>query len=189
MLLKTRTRKGDVIGETAFIDGGVSLANNPAFQTFLVATTNSFGFEWETGVDKLLITSIGTGSGVKKEKASKLVNARSVSWAAKMSYLFMQDALEQNDIMLHILGKNVGPEYHVDSQFEELSSLKSIAEPLFSYQRHTVILTENELKKLGFSFTKEKIESLCEMDHAENIDDLIKIGTAYAEKKINLEKL
>jgi hypothetical protein len=44
-----------------FVDGGVSMANNPAFQLFLVATLRGFPFGWKAGADRLLLVSVGTG--------------------------------------------------------------------------------------------------------------------------------
>ena len=43
-----------------FVDGGVSMANNPSLQLFLVATLQGFPFHWCTGENNLLLVSIGT---------------------------------------------------------------------------------------------------------------------------------
>ena len=49
-------------GETGvFVDGGASMANNPALQLFLVATLKGFPFRWPIGEDRLLLVSLGTG--------------------------------------------------------------------------------------------------------------------------------
>jgi hypothetical protein len=45
-----------------FVDGGVSMANNPALQLFLMSTLKGFRFNWQTGEDKLLLVSVGTGA-------------------------------------------------------------------------------------------------------------------------------
>src|SRR5690606_19232909 len=39
----------------AFVDGGVSMANNPALTLLMVATLNGFPFHWKMGEDKLTI--------------------------------------------------------------------------------------------------------------------------------------
>ena len=67
-----------------FIDGGVSLANNPSLQLFLVATLKGFPFKWETGADKLAIYSIGTGTSTKKYDYGKMYILECqtyISWA------------------------------------------------------------------------------------------------------------
>ncbi|MBK8081608.1 MAG: patatin-like phospholipase family protein [Saprospiraceae bacterium] len=186
--LGLRRRNGEPI-EAAFIDGGVSLANNPAWQTFLAATVPSFGFHWKTGQSELFITSIGTGNGLKKEDPDKLVNEKAVTWATKIPDLFMTDALEMNDIIMHVAGKNIGPDYKVDSQFYDLSQISKENQPLFSYQRYNVKLQSDFLQDLGFNYSDEEIKSLKEMDHYENMDKLLEIGKKYGESIMGSFKL
>lgn len=183
--LSLRTRKGESLDGT-FIDGGVSLANNPAWQTFLVAVVPSFGFKWNPGKDNMFITTLGTGNGQTKEDPTSLEKLRGVQWAPKLSDLFMVDALEMNQIILEGFGNNVGRKYNVDSQFENLNELKLVPEAnkLFTFDRHNITLTEKGLKEVGVDYTKNNIDDLKEMDHFENIDDLLAIGTDYAEKNI-----
>ena len=45
-----------------FVDGGVTMYNNPAFQLFLMATLAPYGSCWAAGEDKMLLVSIGTGT-------------------------------------------------------------------------------------------------------------------------------
>lgn len=44
-----------------FVDGGVAGLNNPGFQAFLTTTLPSYGFNWPSGRDALLVISLGTG--------------------------------------------------------------------------------------------------------------------------------
>src|SRR4051812_21968738 len=44
-----------------FVDGGITPYNNPALLLFLMATLPAYKLEWETGVEKMLLVSIGTG--------------------------------------------------------------------------------------------------------------------------------
>ena len=48
-----------------FVDGGVTTYNNPAFFAFQMATAKPYGMNWKTGVDDLLIVSVGTGKAPK----------------------------------------------------------------------------------------------------------------------------
>lgn len=186
--LELRRRNGDPFFGT-FIDGGVSLANNPAWFLFLIATTPSFGFNWLTGQENLLITSLGTGNGFKKEDPDELVSSSAVGWAPKLSDLFMGDALEMNQVMLQLLGHNIGESIIIDSQFGDLKNHNVVPDKLFSFVRHNLKLTQPNLQDLGFSFDDEKIESLPEMDHFENMKDLLDIGVAYAERNIKLSNI
>lgn len=187
-ILQLKTRQGKAF-EAAFIDGGVSLANNPAWMAFLTATVGSFGFKWTTGVDNIHIVTIGTGKGIKKEKPDELANSKAVSWASKIAELFMTDALELNQVLLDGIGKNVGKSYFVDSQFSDPTYPPpfNTLPQLFSFERHNIDIYEKNLSDLGFSFAESKIESFIEMDHFENMKDLLQIGEAYAQNnKFNL---
>lgn len=181
--LVLKTRQGESFQAT-FIDGGVSLANNPAWQTFLVATHPSFGFTWNFGKDNLLITSLGTGNGQTKENADKLENLKTIMWAPKLSDLFMVDALEMNQIMLEIFGQSAVSNFTVDSQFEDLSKFPLLEKEkkLFTFQRHNVKLIKNELEFFSTTLDDEKIESLKKMDYHENMQLLLQIGEEYGQK-------
>ena len=55
--------------EFVFVDGGVTMYNNPAFQMFLMATVDRYWAHgaaaskgWKTGSDQMLIVSVGTGT-------------------------------------------------------------------------------------------------------------------------------
>src|SRR5215510_14418939 len=48
--------------EFIFVDGGITMYNNPAFQAFLMATVEPYRLNWPTGEDKLLVVSVGTGT-------------------------------------------------------------------------------------------------------------------------------
>jgi uncharacterized protein len=183
-ILSLKTRKGENF-DSAFIDGGVSLANNPAWISFLIATVGSFGFSWNTGVDNIYITSVGTGNGLKEESPTVLVKSKALSWAPKLSDLFMTDALEMNQILLEGLGKNIGLPYFIDSQFSDVNKPLEpqfhIKEQLFSFERHNVIFSHKSLNNLDFKFSNSKIESFKEMDYFENMKDLLSIGEKYAQ--------
>jgi hypothetical protein len=53
--------------EFVFVDGGVTMYNNPAFQMFLMATLDRYWTakpeaRWRTGTGRMLIVSVGTGT-------------------------------------------------------------------------------------------------------------------------------
>ncbi len=180
-VLKLKTREGKEF-DAAFIDGGVSLANNPAWAVFLTSIVGSFGFKWNAGTDNLFITTIGTGNGIKKEDPFSLEKHRAIHWAPKLSDLFMVDALEMNQVLLEGMGNNIGPAYPIDSQFsdETYPPLFRLKAQLFSFERHNVALTDKALSQLDFAFSDQEINSFKEMDHFENMEALLRIGKAYA---------
>ena len=48
--------------EFLFVDGGITCYNNPSFQTFLMATAEPYGLNWQAGEKEMLIVSVGTGT-------------------------------------------------------------------------------------------------------------------------------
>lgn len=178
--LSLRKRNGEAF-DAAFIDGGVSLANNPGLQLFLISNVENFGFKWKNGVDDLYITSVGTGSGVKKDSIDELLNSKTIAWMPKLPELFMTDASEVNDILFQILGKNLGDNKKIDSMFNDTRDGNLVQNKLFSFIRYNVKLNKEELAGLGFTFDEAQVNSINEMDHSENIDTLLKIGRKSAD--------
>jgi patatin-like phospholipase/acyl hydrolase len=64
-----------------FADGGLTSFNNPAFQLFLMATLDAYGLGWPTGVDSLLLVSVGTGYHPNANQNLKL------SWRHVLQYV------------------------------------------------------------------------------------------------------
>ena len=66
----------------AFVDGGVSMASNPALQLLLLATLSGFPFGWPTGEDQLLLVSRACGQ-LRRESRAVIgsVRARSQMFA------------------------------------------------------------------------------------------------------------
>jgi len=82
-----------------FVDGGVTMHNNPAFQLFLMATTQPFRCNWRAEEKKMLLVSVGTGHApdanrdLGASQMNLLYNASSVPSALMAAALHEQDAL------------------------------------------------------------------------------------------------
>jgi patatin-like phospholipase/acyl hydrolase len=167
----------------AFIDGGVSLANNPAFQLFLVATLKGFNYRWETGADKLSVLSIGTGTYTKRYDPDKIAKKNLLGWASMIPEIFMEDANYLNQTILQYLSNSPAPRV-IDREVGDLSGDLLTEKAALSYIRYNVLLEENELNSLGMQFTQKELESLREMSDAKNKDVLYEIGAKAAAKFI-----
>jgi patatin-like phospholipase/acyl hydrolase len=172
----------------AFIDGGVSLANNPAFQLFLVATLKGFKYEWPTGADKLSILSIGTGTFTKRYDPDKIAKKNLLGWASMIPEIFMEDANYLNQTILQYLSESPVPK-KIDGEVGDLSGDLLNNQAALSYIRYNVFLEENELNGLGLNFSKEELVSLREMSNAQNKDKLYEIGSKAAAKFVNAEHI
>jgi len=82
-----------------FVDGGLTMYNNPAFQLFLMATLDVYRLSWRATESDLLVVSVGTGSSPKADDHLRpgdmnlLFNASSVPAALMYAALNEQDLL------------------------------------------------------------------------------------------------
>lgn len=172
----------------AFVDGGVSMANNPALTLLMVATLNGFPFHWQMGEDKLMIVSCGTGYSVFKKQTGEIEEAWMKTWAQNVPDMLMQDASWQNQIMLQWLS-NSPTAHKIDGEMNDLKGDHLGGSPLLKYLRYNFQITESDLNalKLGQTFTAEDVANITEMSNAENRQLLYKIGSAAAENEIKNE--
>ena len=174
-----------------FVDGGVTMYNNPAFQMFLMATLECYwpraprGQQgWSTGVDKLLIVSVGTGTspavqqGLDPDDMNLLFNATTIPSA------LMFAALSQQDVLCRVFGNCLAG----DPLDRELGSLVACAGPLsegqklFAYVRYNAELTREGLDAIGCKDIQP--ETVQKLDSIDAIPELLEVGTAVAEMKI-----
>jgi predicted acylesterase/phospholipase RssA len=173
-----------------FVDGGMSMMNNPSLQLFLVATLKGFRMNWEVGEDKLLVVSIGTGRREKKLLGAKWRDPKLWHIATQAPDQFMSDAGELVEIMMHFIGKGTGPLRKIDSDVEDLSEDALNGSKAFSYLRYNVEMSKENLENLRIAdLNDEKIVDLMNMDSAENVDALIKIGEEAAGRDVKDEHL
>jgi patatin-like phospholipase/acyl hydrolase len=162
----------------AFVDGGVSMANNPALTLLMVATLKGFPFHWEMSEENLTIVSVGTGYGVFKKQVGEIEEAQMLTWAKNVPDMLMQDASWQNQIMLQWLS-NSPTAHYIDMEIESLQDDFIGNKPMLKYLRYNFPITENDLNGLNMgTFSEDDVESLVEMSNAENREILYKIGVA-----------
>ena len=169
-----------------FVDGGVSSANNPALNLFMMATIEHYGYNWHMGKNELLITSVGTGSyrpKMQMDSMKKLLNRKSIAWAPELPNLFMADAATLNHQLLEFmanpqLSKHVTKSHPSDSE-------SFVGRGAFTYHRFDIKLNKTTLQELSKYENDEKSKSLREMDEGKNASDLYHIGSSAAEKQIN----
>lgn len=171
-----------------FIDGGVSLANNPALQLFLVGTLSEFPYNWETGEKNISLLSIGTGTYKKTHNSTKVAKKGLLGWAKMVPELLMEDANYLNQTMLQYLSNSPTPRI-IDSEILDLKNDLITEKPALHYVRYNVILEKDELNKLGFNYNEKYLESLREMSESKNKDDLYKIGIKAAARDIKEEHI
>ncbi len=174
--------------QAIFVDGGMSMMNNPSLQLFLVATLDGYRLNWNAGQDDLFIVSVGTGRRDKKLVGNKWNNPNLIDIAKMAPEQFMTDAGELIEIMMHYIGKATGPLRKIDSEIQDLSKDTIHGGKAFSYLRYNVELEEEALKGLCMGpIDKEQLASLTQMDLSENLDLLMKIGVAAGKAFVKNE--
>ena len=88
-----------------FVDGGVTMYNNPAFQLFLMATSEPYRLCWPTGEDRMLLISVGTGASANANKNLSPREMNLIYNASNIPSALMAAALHEQDFLCRIFGK------------------------------------------------------------------------------------
>lgn len=171
----------------AFIDGGVSMYNNPAMQLFQLATLKGFPFQWKTGENDLLLISIGTGSARLRNTVEEVMNSWVKDWAMNVPELLMDDISWHNQLMLQSMSRYNETHQKINREIGDLAEDLLTSEPLLSYSRYNVWLDQNGLNEIGLASLVPKVESLRDMSAGENRNDLAEIGERAAAKQVKPE--
>jgi patatin-like phospholipase/acyl hydrolase len=173
-----------------FVDGGVTMYNNPAFQMFLMATVDRYWAKappqsagWETGVDKMLIVSIGTGTSPREnaslepEQMNLLFNATTIPSA------LMNAALNEQDFLCRVFGDCVAGPVLDREVGTMVSSVGPLRQKLFRYARYNAELTREGLAALGCGDIDPP--SVQKMDSIDAIPALQRVGDAVGQRDVD----
>ncbi len=176
--------------EGIFVDGGMSMMNNPSWQLFLIATLKGFKLNWKTGEKDMFIVSIGTGRRDKKLIGQKWNNPNLLDIAQMAPEQFMSDASELIELVMQFVGKGTGPLRKIDAEVGDLGDDTIHGEKAFSYLRYNVEVTPDKLKEIGITGLSDlKVANLMNMDLAENVDMLIELGEKAAKSFVEEDHL
>ncbi|MEM6261919.1 MAG: patatin-like phospholipase family protein [Bacteroidota bacterium] len=170
----------------AFVDGGLSISNNPALQLFLLTTLKGFPYRWPIGKENLSIISIGTGSATMARPFHEVMEFGAFRWATSIPDYFMDDAKSWTQVMMQYLSNSPTAKV-IDREIGDLS--QDLLIEAFDYQRFNIDFKKESLDTLGLKidFTPSLIESLREMSNAKNVDLLYEIGKKAAEQEVKPE--
>ena len=171
--------------EFHFIDGAISPYNNPSFQTFLMATLEPYRMQWETGMDKMLLVSVGTGVVPDVTKHLKVKDMHLAYTATQTPTALMSSTSAEQDLLCRAFGDCLyGDE--IDMEVGNLIGAKGpTSEKLFTYVRYNVSLTKDSLDELGIDDVDPK--NLWALDSIMHIEDLSRVGKAAAKKVVSRE--
>jgi patatin-like phospholipase/acyl hydrolase len=170
----------------AFIDGGISMANNPSLGLLMMATLRGFPYHWKIGAENILMVSLGTGSRAQKYDYKDFKNLSIMSWASMLPEHFMSDANYYNQLIMQILSDSPTAK-EIDSEIGDLSMDHINGQTALSYVRYDVPFNQKNLERLGFSYSEKETKQLSAMDNPKNMDKLAEIGEKAAKLDIKPE--
>lgn len=165
-----------------FVDGGITTYNNPAFQLFLMATTEPYRLNWPTGTDKMLLVSIGTGTNPDANKDLNPGDMNLLYNASTIPSALMAAALNEQDLLCRTFGQCLaGP--ILDIEVGDMIGKKGPVNPkLFTYVRYNAELTRAGLDRLELpTIDPEKVQLL---DSVDGIPELIEVGNKIAASQV-----
>jgi hypothetical protein len=170
-----------------FVDGGVTMYNNPAFQLFLMATAAPYKLCWHAGEQTMLIVSVGTGASADANDDLVPGQMNLVYNASSIPSALMFAAANEQDFLCRVFGKTM----HGAMLDREVGDLISPADPLpggrvpgpvhpklFTYMRYNADLSRRGLDKLGLPDVRP--EDVQQLDSVDHVSELKEVGQAAA---------
>ena len=163
--------------------------NNPSFQMFLMATLDRYWaagpqMRWQTGADRMLIVSVGTGTSPDERQSLDADDMNLLFNATTVPSALMFAALNEQDLLCRVFGGcRAGDE--ID---REVGDLVGSAGPLpreqklYTYLRYNAELTREGLNALGCCDIEP--EAVQKLDSIDGIPDLRRVGKRVAETRV-----
>lgn len=171
-----------------FVDGGMSMFNNPSFRLFLEVTRPDYNISWQIGKEHLLMVSVGTGFSERHINLGKAKKYTLISWASYAVETLMDDANVQQNFLMKIIGRTPRPE-QINSELSAQSvptAINNFLPPqLLTYHRYTTSFSQERFKQLGVGHIDPK--SVNVMDCIERILELREIGQAVAQEQVSID--
>jgi uncharacterized protein len=166
--------------EFIFVDGGITPYNNPAFQLFLMATTQPYNLNWKTGEDKMLLVSVGAGLTPKVQPDLNAGGMHLLYQAQSLPLALMFAAQNEQDLLCRSFGKClVGDD--IDREVGNLIGATGPTESkLFTYARYNAELSAEGLQKLEVGHLDPV--HFQAMDSVKYMKELQEVGRAIAQK-------
>ena len=167
-----------------FVDGAVTVFNNPAFQLFCMATVDAYRLSWHAAEDQMLLVSIGTGFAANANKNLKPGEMNLLYHATSIPSALMAAANAQQDFLCRVFGRTrhgAAIDLEIGDMLDPRGGGPTGNAKLFTYVRYNVYLTQEGLNRLNLSRIKAK--DVQAMDSVKHIKDLAEIGRGAASAR------
>ena len=173
------------LGEKSFVfvDGGITMYNNPAFQAFLMATTQPYHVDWAAGQNNMLVVSIGTG--VKPDANDALEPGQMhLGYEVKtIAPAQMYAAKSEQDFLCRVFG-DCKAGLPLDREIGDMIGQSGPTRPkLFTYMRYDADVTQAGLDALGLSDIEAA--SVQALDSVEHMTEMQRLGRTVAARLID----
>jgi len=168
-----------------FVDGGVTMYNNPAFQLFLMAASEPYQLLWPTGEQKMLLISVGTGASANANNNLSPEEMNLIYNAATIPSALMAAALNEQDLLCRIFGKCLCGGL-LDREIGTVigQGIPNVPK-LFTYARYNAELSREGLDALGLEHMNPV--HVQQMDSVDHIAEMQEVGRAVARQKVKPE--
>lgn len=184
-------------GTGAFIDGGVSIYNNPALLLFFMTQIPGYHFNWKKGEENIMVVSIGTGRSEIKHDMDGILNLgkqNAIFWGRKVPDLFIRDASNFSEMMLQYLSQSPTSR-ELNQEIGNLEQEVFTEKPALQYLRYNAVIDEEMLRRLRtFSHIDPvkfphlpDVDALMRMDASENVQHLYLMGEIAAREQLTEE--
>ena len=171
-----------------FEDGGLTPYNNPSFLLARMATVKQYNLNWDTGEDKLLVMSVGTGSAPKTDAQVYSSGKTAFTNLANFPSALMYGAQVDQDVNCRTVGRCVhgAP---IDLELGDLiprddeGNVIPLEQDLgrrFLYARYNAELTAKWLSDHGLGDVDAS--QVSQLDSVEHVNDLVRVGQRLADE-------
>jgi len=170
-----------------FVDGGVTMYNNPAFQLFLMATVAPYRLCWPVGEQTMLLVSVGTGAAADANANLMPGQMNLVYNATSIPSALMFAASNEQDFLCRVFGRTMcgaALDREVGNLIGPVDPLPDGRVPgpvqpkLFTYTRYNVDLSKAGLTELGLKDIRP--DDVQQMDSVDHVEELKRTGEAAA---------
>ncbi|HZN08928.1 MAG TPA: patatin-like phospholipase family protein [Pyrinomonadaceae bacterium] len=171
-----------------FEDGGLTPYNNPSFLLARMATVKQYNLDWDSGEDKLLVMSVGTGSAPKIDAQVYSSGKTAFTNLANFPSALMYGAQVDQDVNCRTMGRCVhgAP---IDSELGDLiprdddGNVIPLEQDLgrrFLYARYNAELTAKWLS--DHDLGDVDASQVSQLDSVEHVNDLVRVGQKLADE-------